>query len=300
MKKILLDGDFNFTDEQKARLEAVGSLENLEMITTDEEWLDKVKGYDVICTWGDHVMPNLAKLENVLVTYPYTELGSFNSDELAKNNVYVANAQGGNRKSIVEWTVFMVLSLYRQFPKFLRTVEQYPFTSTESVEGKNVLVVGHGTIGTEAGDRMSAFGMNVSYFNRGDDLISKARVADVVINALNCNASSKNLLNADFFASMKHGAFYVTFARPYTYDIDGLIKAIENEIVGGAAIDCDPEPLFDISNEFYKKCMTNEKILVTPHVAGITKQAADNGIEILVQNVESYLNGNPKNILSKS
>jgi len=159
--------------------------------------------------------------------------------------------------------------------------------------------VGHGTIGTEAGERCEAFGMVVDYFNRGDDLIAKAGQADIVVNALNCNPSSQNLLDADFFSKMKQGAYYVTFSRPYTYDIDGLIAAIEAGVVAGAAIDCDPEPLFDVSNDFYKKCMSNEKILVTPHVAGVTKQSAANGLEILVKNVEMYLNGTPQNILKK-
>lgn len=300
MKKIALDGDFNFNDKQLARLNAIGQVVKLDEAQTDEEWLTKTKRYDVICTWGDHVLANLNKLENVLVTYPYTELGSFNSDELAKNNVYIANAQGGNRKSIVEWTVFMVLSLYRQFPTFLRTTTQYPFTSTESIEGKTALIVGHGTIGTEIGDRLSAFGVVVDYFNRGDDLATKSKDADLVVNALNCNPSSQNLLNAEYFSQMKKGAFYVTFARPYTYDVDGLIKAIDDGVVAGAAIDCDPEPLFDISNDFYKKCLSNEKILVTPHVAGVTKQASINGLEIMVQNVEAYLKGEPQNILVKN
>jgi phosphoglycerate dehydrogenase-like enzyme len=299
MKKIALDGDFNFTDEQVARLNAVGQVEKLGNASSDEEWLKAVQGYDVVCNWGDHVLANLDKLENVLITYPYTELGSFDSEELAKRNVYIANARGGNRKSIVEWAMFMVLSLYRQFPTFLRTTEQHPFTSTESLEGKTVLIVGHGTIGTEIGERCEAFGMNVDYFNRGDDLAAKTSQADVVVNALNCNPSSKNLLDADFFSKMKKGAFYLTFSRPYTYDIDGLITAIEAGTVGGAAIDCDPEPLFDVSNDFYKKCLSNEKILVTPHVAGVTKQAAANGLEVMVKNVESYLNGTPQNILKK-
>lgn len=299
MKKIALDGDFNFTNEQLARLKAVGQIEKLDGVESDEEWLAAVKGYDVLCSWGDHVMDNLDKLENILVTYPYTELGSFDSEVLAKKNVFVANARGGNRKSIVEWTMFMILSLYRQFPKFLRTTEQYPFTSTESLEGKTVLIVGHGTIGTEVGERCEAFGMVVDYSNRGDDLVAKASQVDVVVNALNCNPSSKNLLDADFFKKMKQGAFYVTFSRPYTYDIDGLIAAIDAGVVGGAAIDCDPQPLFDVSNDFYKKCLSNEKILVTPHVAGVTKQAAANGLEILVQNVEAYLRGTPQNVLKK-
>ena len=303
MKKIALDGDFDFSDEQLARLDAVGQVERLKGTSTGDEWLDAIKGYDVICTWGkflgDQVIESLDKLENVLVTYPYTELGSFDSAELAKKNVFVANARGGNRKSIVEWTMFMILSLYRHFPMYLRTTEQHPFARTESLEGKRALIIGHGTIGTEVGERCKAFDMVVEYFNRGDDLMAKAGAADLVVNALNCNPSSQNLLDADFFSGMKQGSYYVTFARPYTYDIDGLIAAIDAGTVAGAAIDCDPEPLFDISNAFYKKCMSNDKILVTPHVAGVTSQAAANGLEIMVTNVEAYIGGNPQNVLKK-
>lgn len=299
MKKIALDGDFDFTDEQIARLNAVGQVEKLVSVSSDEEWLNAVKGYDVVCNWGDHILAAIDKLENVFITYPYTELGSFDSDELAKRNVYIANARGGNRKSIVEWTMFMILSLYRQFPTFLRTTKQLPFTSTESLEGKKVLIVGHGTIGTEVGERCEAFGMVVDYFNRGDDLLAKAIQADIVVNALNCNPSSNNLLDANFFANMRKGTYYVTFSRPYTYDIDGLIAAINSGTVGGAAIDCDPEPLFDVSNDFYKKCLSNEKILATPHVAGVTRQAAANGLEVMVKNVELYLSGTPQNVLKK-
>ena len=191
------------------------------------------------------------------------------------------------------------LSMFRQLPTFLRTTTQYPFTSTESLEGKEVLIVGHGTIGTELGERLQSFGMNVSYFNRGDDLIKASSTADLIVNALNCNPSTENMLSADYFSGLKKGARYLTFSRPFTYDIDGLISAIDAGIVSEAAIDCDPEPLFDISNEFYKKCLTNEHIFVTPHVAGITTQAGKNGTEIMVQNVEQYLAGTPQNIIKK-
>jgi phosphoglycerate dehydrogenase-like enzyme len=301
MKKIALDGEFNFTDDQRKRLESVGTLVPLQEVKSADEWLEAVEGHDVICTWGDggYALKNLPKLNNVLVTYPYTELGSFNSAELAKNNVFVANSQGGNRMSIVEWTMFEIISLFRKFPQYLRTTEQYPFTSTESLEGKKVLTIGHGTIGTEVGERCEAFGMVVDYFNRGDNLKAKTIQADVVVNALNCNPSSENLLDAEFFMGMKEGSYYVTFARPYTYDIDGLIDAIEAGVVAGAGIDCDPEPLFDVSNDFYKKCLSNDKILVTPHVAGVTKQASANGMEIMVANIEAYLKGKPQNILTK-
>lgn len=299
MSRVILAGQFNFTDVQKARLDAVAQVNSLGEVASSDEWLEKVQGYDVICSWGDYVLKKVGELENVLITYPYTELGSFDAEELAKKNVFIANAKGGNRKSIAEWAMFSILSLFRQFPTFLRTTTQYPFTSTDSLEGKKVIVLGHGTIGTEVGQRCEAFGMHVSYFERGDDLHDSVKDADVVLNALNCNSTTKNLLNKDFFMAMKKGSFYVTFSRPWTYDTDGLIAAIDAGVVGGAAIDCDPEPLFDVTNEFYKKCLSNEKILVTPHVAGVTKQAAANGLEIMVQNVEKYLAGEPQNVLRK-
>ena len=123
--------------------------------------------------------------------------------------------------------------------------------------------------------------------------------ADLIVNALNCNSTSKNLLDENFFMNMKKGAFYVTFVRPYTYDIDGLIKAIDAGIVAGAAVDCDPEGYGDTKNAFYQKALSNEKMLVTPHIAFSTKQASANGREIAVQNIEAFLAGHPQNVIEK-
>ena len=99
--------------------------------------------------------------------------------------------------------------------------------------------------------------------------------------------------------NLKPGCYFITFARPYTYDIDGLIKAINNGIIAGAAIDCDPENFGDTTNEFYRKALSNSKILVTPHIAFSTKQASANGREIAIQNIEAFIKGEPKNIVKK-
>jgi len=142
--------------------------------------------------------------------------------------------------------------------------------------------------------------MEVDFYERGDDLLAKVADADLVINSLNVNSTSKNLLDEDFFMSLKKGAYYVTFVRQYTYDLDGLLKAIDKGIVAGAAIDCDPEDFGDTTNEFYQKALGNEKVLVTPHVAFSTKQAIARGGEIAIQNIESYLVEKPQNVLTKT
>jgi len=298
MKKIITFG-INLKDEYKKRLEAIGDLKSLESPESVEDFLAKAEGVDVIYSDGDYLLESLPKLKNVFVTYPYIELGSFSSEELAKNEVLVANARGGNRDSIVEWVMYMALSLFRQFFPKVRATENFPFELQESLSGKKVLIVGHGNIGSQIGVLCQAFGMEVKFFERGGDLLAGSKDADLVVNALNCNPSSKNLLDEAFFINLKPGCYFVTFVRPYTYDIDGLIKAINNEIITGAAIDCDPESFGDTTNEFYQRALSNSKILVTPHIAFSTKQASANGREIAIQNIEAFIKGELKNVVKK-
>lgn len=298
MKKIVVLGP-NPNEDQRKRLEAIGVVTYLPSPSSSEELVTQAKDADIIYSDGAYLLESLPKLENVFVTYPYVELGVFDTEELKKKGVTVANGSGGNRDSIVEWVMFMVLSLFRKFSPMVRAKENFPVQLQETLVGKTVLIVGHGAIGTQIGKLCEAFGMNVVFFDRGDDLQEKSKDADLVINALNCNTSSKNLLDETFFSTLKKGAYYATFARPYTYDIDGLIKSIDSGVVAGAAIDCDPENFGDTTNAFYQTCLSNEKILVTPHIAFSTKQAVAGGGEVAVKNIEAYVAGNPQNILTK-
>lgn len=141
--------------------------------------------------------------------------------------------------------------------------------------------------------------MEVDYFTRENNLKEKAADADLIVNALNCNSSSKNLLNEDFFMSLKPGSYYVTFARQYTYDLSGMIKALDADILAGAGIDCDPEEPYSVENDFYQTCLKHDKILVTPHVAFATKEASANGRETVVKNIEAYVNDTPQNVITK-
>lgn len=298
MTKIVVLGA-KLKEDQKARLEALGKVEYLSSPTSSEELLKQAEGADVLYSDGAFLLASLPKLRNIFVTYPYVELGVFASEELRKNGVLVANSQGGNRASIIEWVMFMTLSLFRQFAPMVRATENFPVELQESLSGKKVLIVGKGSIGLKIAVPCEAFGMIVDFFERGDDLRSKSAEADLVINALNCNSTSQNLLDEKFFMSLKPGAYFISFVRPYTYSLDGLLRSIDNGIVAAAAIDCDPEKFGDTTNEFYRKALSNPKVLVTPHIAFSTKQAVANGAEIAVQNIEAFIAGKPQNVLTK-
>jgi glycerate dehydrogenase len=297
--KIIVSGA-NPTDEQKKRLESLGEVEYLPEASSSDDLIKQTTGADILYSNGAFLLESLPKFKDLFVTYPYVELGVFDSNKLKENGVTVANSQGGNRPSIVEWVMFMSLNLFRNFIPLVRVQENVDVEIKESLWGKNVLIVGHGSIGTKIAVPCEAFGMQVDFYDRGDDLIEKIAQADLVINALNCNTSSKNLISEDVFMNMKQGAYFVSFVRQYTYDLDGLLKAIDAGVVGGAAIDCDPEEFGDTQNEFYQKALSNDKVLVTPHIAWSSQQALANGGEIAVQNIEAWVAGKPQNILAKS
>src|SRR3989338_3748249 len=157
MKKIVTLG-ISLKDEHQRRLEAMGELKVLESPTSVEDFLSKVKNAEVIYSNGNYLLESLSKLKNVFVTYPYVELGVFNSEKLEKNGVLVANARGGNRDSIVEWVMYMVISLFRKFTPLVRVTENLPVEFQQSLNGKKILIMGHGNIGSQVGVLCKAFG----------------------------------------------------------------------------------------------------------------------------------------------
>lgn len=270
--------------------------------TSVDDFITKTQGADAIYDADtEYLLDVLPKLRNVYVTYPFIELGDFNSKELAKNGVFVANAKGANKNSTVEWVMFMVLALLRKLPEKIRIKTNIDFERTRSLENKNVLVVGHGDIGSEIGRRCEAFNMNVSFYERGENIVEKVKNADVVINALNVNSSSHNLISADVFANFKQSPppIFVSFARRYTYDLGGLVRAIEAGRIGGAAIDCDPESSGNVKNDFYQTALSCDKILVTPHVAFATDIAGKNGHAFVVENLVKFVDGKKVNVINK-
>jgi len=143
MPKIVVSGA-NLNDEQKKRLEALGEVVYFPSPISSEELVERVRGVNILYSDGSFLLNSLPKLENIFVTYPYIELGVFDSEELNKRGVVVANAQGGNRPSIIEWVMFMALSLFRKFIPLVRINENISVQVQESLVGKKVLIVVRG------------------------------------------------------------------------------------------------------------------------------------------------------------
>jgi phosphoglycerate dehydrogenase-like enzyme len=203
--KIVVTGSMPFSAEQLLRLQQAGPVTTAAGASSGDEWLTQVEGADVVCSDGTFVAANLERLHDVFLTFPFVEIGSFDTEALAGRNVMVANARGSNRDSVVEWAVFMALSLLRRFPDYVNADRELRFERGESLAGQDVCVIGAGDIGSHLGKVLAALRANVRYPSRDDDLMTAVKGCQLIVNSLSSTPSSAQLLDRAFFRSLEPG-----------------------------------------------------------------------------------------------
>ena len=197
----------------------------------------------------------------------------------------------------------MVILLTRNLPRALNTSETFRVIGnlpplTPGLAGNNITVLGQGNVGRRVGELASAFGMNVRYFCRGDDLSKAVAEADVVVDTLSANPSTEKLLGADFFAAIRDGASFVTITRSEVVDEEAMIDALDSGRLVGVATDCGGVLVGDTDDPYYQRLAAHPRVLATPHIAynpGMSGQVAN---DIMIDNVEAYLDGSPINLLN--
>ena len=216
--------------------------------------------------------------------------------------VPVANCAGANTTSVAEWCVSATLSLLRRTVAGDAAVRrgEWPQTSLGGRElaGSAVGVVGMGPIGRRCAELFGAFGCDVSYWSRSvhddapatyrelDDLLA---TSDVVVLVIALGPQTRGLLSADRLAALKPGALLVNGARGEVVDEAALVAALASGQVGAAALDVfttEPLPASSALREA-------AGVLLSPHMAGSTGQAAMRIVGQSGANLRRVLAGEP-------
>lgn len=170
--------------------------------------------------------------------------------------------------------------------------------------GKTFGLIGAGRIGLRTARIAMAFGMNVVTVDRGKkpelegiglvDLETLLRTSDVV--SLHCplTTESERLIRADRLRLMKPTAMLINTSRGPLIDEADLAEALRTGQIAGAALDVlsvEPprpdNPLFHAPN-----------CIITPHIAWASQEARARLMGMAVENVRSFLAGQPQNIVN--
>jgi phosphoglycerate dehydrogenase-like enzyme len=169
------------------------------------------------------------------------------------------------------------------------------------VDGKTMLVVGLGGIGSEVAKRAHALGMKVtatrasgrtgpqfvSYVGLPDELLKLASEADFVVNTAPLTAQTTGIFDAAFFAKMKPSAYFINVARGRSVVTSALVDALNSKKIAGAGLDVtDPEPL-PPDHPLWKA----PNVIITPHVANDSDLGYEAQVKVVQENLRRYLAG---------
>ena len=232
----------------------------------------------------------------------YAGLDAFPLDVLRDKGVILTNGVGVNAIAVAEYAVMGVLVGAKRFDTVLRAHDRQEWLKdapgkTELYETR-ALIVGYGAIGRLIGERLAAFGVEVTGVTRTpregmltpDQWHARLGEFDWVVLAAPSTADTKAMIGADELAAMKNSAWLINIARGDMIDEDALVAALETGAIAGAFLDpTDPEPL-PADHRLWRAPNT----IVTMHLSGRaqTKMFQRAG-KLFLENLHAFRSGAP-------
>ena len=284
--------------------------------TEVHETLKRIRGADIVIT-NKVVISAQAFAENPqlkLVAVTATGVNNVDVEAAKQNGTAVCNIRAYGNESVAEHAFMMMITLMRNLPAYQRDVaaglwENSPFfchfgAPMRDLNGKTLAIFGRGNIGKTLATYAQAFKMNVVFAEHKnaqsvrDGYVSfdeAIRSADVV--SLNCplTPQTANMIGEAELQQIKPGAILINCGRGGLVDEAALVAALKYGQIGGAGFDVlTQEPPRD-GNPLLKARLPN--LIVTPHIAWASQEAANRLFDILLDNINRFVAGNPQNLV---
>ena len=234
-------------------------------------------------------------------------LDNIDLDACAQRGIEVCPATGANDDAVAEYVVTMALVLLRNayFAGGAVSAGSWPRTECMGREaaGKRLGLVGVGAIARRTADRARALGMEVcghdphlpaedpvwQRIERADSLRALLQTSDVISLHVPLNSDTRHLLDAASLAHCKQGALLINAARGGVVDEVALVDALRDGWLGGAALDVfEHEPL---DQEHGQRFAGIPNLVLTPHIAGVTRESNRRVSAVTADNVRRALQG---------
>lgn len=209
-----------------------------------------------------------------------------------------------NSVSVAEHAMMQILACAKQLIRSDRAVRGGPWGWRNKLEqgeisGKTLLIIGFGRIGRHLATMASAFGMKILAHDPylaakgwpdgnvacAGDLTAALGKADFV--SVHIPKADKPIIGVAEIASMKRGAIIVNTARGGIVDEAALCDALRSGQIAAAALDVfDAEP-----PQADHPLLAFDQVILTPHTAGLTAEAAERMAVSSVQNVLDFFAG---------
>lgn len=274
--------------------------------------------------YTDRVLPTPAQAPRLrFIQFHYAGIDyAAESPILRKPDLVAATLSGAVSSQVAEWSVAMLLALGHRIPEMmaLQSKSEWPqdrwqqFAPVE-LRGTTIGLVPYGSISREIARLLVPFGVNIlaakrnamdptdrGYMPEGlgdpegnlfkrlypiEALKSMLKECDFVIVSLPLTPQTRGMIGAEELKAMKPGAFLVDCGRGGIVDHAALLQALQEKHLAGAALDVFPQEPLPADNPIWKQ----PNVIVSPHVAGISKNFDAHATDLFAANLRRYIDG---------
>ncbi len=305
--------DLILTDKALAQLRGFA---NVTMNEDGHDWTatelaGQLPGATALITgWGVPTLSEdvLARADRLrLIAHAAGSVKGFVTDAVFARGIAVTHAAGRIAESVAEYTLLaamMGLRRLHDFDRQMKNGEKWP-PSRElpryEIAGKKVGLLGMGYVGRRTARLFQAVGAEVWAFDpyltpeqakelgvRKAEMHELIRECLIVSDHLPVTDETHHLIGAKELALLQDGAVFVNSARAWTIDQEALVQELSTGRFWAALDVFDPEPL-PLDHPLRKM----DNVLLTPHVAGINRDALQGLMATMIDEIERFHKGEP-------
>ena len=318
MKIIVLDGyGLNPGDLNWEGFETLGELTVYDR-TLPSELMQRAAGAEVLITNKTLItaenMADLPELKYIGVLA--TGYNVVDIDAAKARGIVVTNIPAYSTASVAQMVFAHILNITQRVGYYADENKQgrwtknadfcYWDTQLVELQGKKMGIVGFGNIGQATAGIAQAFGMEVCVYSSKPQFVLPSGIKKMDLDELfmECDVISlhcpltpdtKEMVNADRLSKMKSNAILINTGRGPLINEQDLADALNEGRIAAAGLDVlSVEPSVEGN-----PLLTARNCFITPHIAWATLEARTRLMEIAVQNLKSYLNGQIINNVAK-
>jgi len=228
--------------------------------------------------------------------------------QLRQRGVSVTTSSGANAGVVAQTALAGLLALARHFPQLIEAQRQQRWAPLigsglpRDLQGQHAVIVGWGPIGQQIGNVLRVLGLSVTAVRQraapaGDGIASIAFEqlpallprTDWLILACPLTDRTRGLIDARAMALLPAGARLLNVARGEVVHEDALIEALRSGHLGGAYLDVYAHEPLDSTSPLW----TLPNVIATPHSAGFSDGNAARVVEIFLDNLRRWQQGEP-------
>jgi D-3-phosphoglycerate dehydrogenase len=222
-----------------------------------------------------------------------------------QRGVLVCNAPGRNATATAEHTVSLILAVLRRIPESHGALAQgewrgdyYEYDKCGlELEDSTAGLIGYGAIGSRVARILCGFGCQVLVYDpyvkpetlgdlaqivELDELLSRSRIVSLHARA---TSQTRGMIGKKQLAAMPAGSVLINCARGTLVDYDAVCDALDSGHLWGAGFDVFPEEPIPADSRLLK----TPHLVLTPHIAGASKQTAEKAARIAAGEVRRFL-----------